>query len=46
MEMVTIPKKEYERLKKKAHERTDEEIIEGVRQSLEDLKAGRVRRVA
>jgi len=43
-EMVTISKKEYERLKK--IEEKDRELIDQLAESLEDAKAGRIRRVA
>ncbi len=43
METITIPKKEYEQLKKKAN--IDEELFNQLVESLEDIKAGRVRRV-
>ena len=43
METVTIPKKEYERLKKL--EEVDWELVESFKRSLEDVKSGRVRRV-
>ncbi len=43
METITIPKEEYERLKKL--EEIDWELVESFKRSLEDLKAGRIRRV-
>ena len=43
METVTIPKVEYERLKKL--EKVDWELVESFRRGLEDLKAGRFKRV-
>ena len=43
METVTIPKKEYERLKKL--EQADWELVESFKKSLEDVKSGRIRRV-
>ena len=43
METVTIPKEEYERLKKL--EKIDWELVENFKRGLDDLKAGRVRRV-
>ena len=43
-ETVTIPKAEYERLKKL--EKVDHELIEQLIDSLEDAKHGRIRRVA
>lgn len=42
--MVTIPKREYERLKKKTQ--IDEEFLKELAQSLKDIKEGRVKRVA
>ena len=42
-EMVTIPKSEYEGLKKQAE--IDMDILEQVIGSLRDIKEGRVRRV-
>lgn len=48
METITIPKKEYERLKKiemKCSE-IDLKFVEQISRSLEDVKAGRIRRVA
>ena len=41
METVTIPKEEYERLKKL--ESVDWELVESFKRSLEDLKAGRIK---
>jgi hypothetical protein len=43
METVTIPKKEYERLKRIE---SDREIEESLARSLADAKAGRIKRVA
>ena len=43
METITISKKEYQRLKKL--EKVDWELVESFKRSLDDLKAGRVRRV-
>ena len=43
METITIPKEEYERIKKL--EEIDWELVESFKRSLEDLKAGRIRRV-
>ena len=43
-ETVTIPRKEYERLKKL--EKVDHELISQLVDSLEDAKHGRIRRVA
>lgn len=43
METITIPKEEYDRLKKL--EGIDWELVESFNRSLKDLKAGRVRRV-
>lgn len=42
-ETVTIPKKEYIKLKRKAN--TDEKFLKELAQSLEDIKNGRVKRV-
>jgi len=42
--MVKVPRKEYERLKKL--ERVDFDLILQFKRSLEDVKAGRIRRVA
>ena len=44
METVTIPKEEYERLKKL--DNVDHELIRQLVTSLEDVKAGRIKRVA
>ena len=41
METVTIPKAEYERLKKEAE--IDMELVDKIKRSLEDIKHGRVR---
>jgi len=43
METVTIPKKEYERLKKQAE--IDVELLKQLMESFRDIKAGRIRRV-
>ena len=43
METVTIPKQEYEALKKKAE--IDEELLQELVQGLMDIKAGNVTRV-
>ena len=43
METITIPKEEYKRLKKL--ESVDWEIVESFKRSLEDLRAGRIKRV-
>ncbi len=43
-ETVTIPKEEYHRLKRL--ERVDRDIIDQFVKSLEDVKAGRIKRVA
>ncbi|MFH1774919.1 MAG: hypothetical protein ABH874_08190 [Methanobacteriota archaeon] len=40
METVTIPKEEYEELKKKAE--IDWELVEKIKRSLEDIKQGRI----
>jgi len=44
METVTIPKEEYERLKKL--EQLDYDLIKQFASSLEDLKQGRFKRLA
>lgn len=41
METVTIPKAEYERLKKEAE--IDIELVNKIKRSLEDIKHGRVK---
>ncbi|MBI2657032.1 hypothetical protein HYX03_04795 [Candidatus Woesearchaeota archaeon] len=41
METVTIPKEEYERLKREAE--VDIELVEKIKRSLEDIKHGRVK---
>ena len=51
MEKVTIPREEYEKLKMaylklKELEGIDFDLVRQIKGSLEDLKAGRVRRVA
>jgi len=43
METITIPKEEYEELKKKAE--IDEELLQELVQGLKDIKAGKVKRV-
>ncbi len=43
METVTIPKKEYETLKRQA--KVDIDLLRQFMSSLADIKAGRVRRV-
>ena len=42
-ETITIPKEEYERLKKL--EKIDWELVQSFKNSLKDLKEGRIRRV-
>ncbi len=42
-ETITIPKEEYERLKKL--EKIDWELVQSFKNSLDDLKEGRIRRV-
>ena len=42
--MVSVPREEYERLKKL--EKVDFELIGQFKESLEDLKVGKIRRVA
>ena len=42
--MVTIPKEEYERLKRL--EKIDHDLLDQLVESLEDAKHGRIRRVA
>ncbi len=44
METVTIPKKEYENLKKQA--KIDMDFLRQMMASLKDIKEGKVRRVA
>lgn len=44
METITIPKKEYETLKKQA--KVDMDFLRQLISSLADIKAGRIRRVA
>ena len=41
METVTIPKQEYEELKRKAE--IDEELLVSLVRGLEDIKAGRIK---
>ena len=43
-ETVTIPKKEYQKLKKL--EKADHDLIRQFISSFEDIKAGRIKRVA
>ncbi len=43
METVTIPKQEYDELKKKAE--IDEELLHDLIQGLKDIKEGRIKRV-
>jgi len=43
MEMITIPKKEYERLKTQAD--IDVDLLKQLIESFKDIKAGRIRRV-
>ena len=42
-ETITIPKEEYKRLKKL--EKIDWELVQSFKNSMEDLKEGRIRRV-
>ena len=51
MEMIRIPKTEYERMKVQIEklrelEKIDFDLIRQFKESLEDVKAGRIRRVA
>ena len=51
MEIVTLPKDEYEKMKMqierlKELEKVDFELVRQFKKSLEDVKAGRIRRVA
>ncbi|MBS3099031.1 hypothetical protein J4462_02360 [Candidatus Pacearchaeota archaeon] len=51
MEMITIPKTEYERMKAQITmlrelEKIDFDLIRQFKESLEDVKTGRIRRVA
>ena len=41
METVTVPKEEYERLKKESE--VDEELLASLVRGLEDIKAGRIK---
>ena len=41
METVTIPKTEYERLKKDSE--VDMELVDKIKKSLEDIKHGRIK---
>ncbi len=44
--MISIPKKEYEQLKKQAKKtEIDEELLQELVQGLKDIKAGNVKRV-
>ncbi|MBI2451769.1 hypothetical protein HYV50_01680 [Candidatus Pacearchaeota archaeon] len=51
MEMISIPRDEYERMRAKLAmlrelEKIDFDLLRQFKQSLEDIKAGRIRRVA
>ncbi len=51
MEMISIPKDEYERMRVQVAmlrelEKIDFDLLRQFKQSLEDIKAGRIRRVA
>ncbi|MFB6226651.1 MAG: hypothetical protein ABEJ02_04835 [Candidatus Paceibacteria bacterium] len=51
METVEIPKEEYERMKKEIQklrelEKMDFDLIQQFKESLEDVKNGRIKRVA
>jgi hypothetical protein len=51
MEMISVPKDEYERMKAKVAllrelEKIDFDLLRQFKNSLEDVKAGRIRRVA
>ena len=51
MEMITIPKTKYERMKAQITmlrelEKIDFDLIRQFKESLEDVKTGRIRRVA
>ncbi len=51
MEMINIPKTEYERMRQQIArlrelEKIDFDLIRQFKESLEDVKAGRIRRVA
>ncbi|MBI2043781.1 hypothetical protein HYT24_00250 [Candidatus Pacearchaeota archaeon] len=52
MEKITIPKEEYEKMKrqiakfKELEEIIDFNLLRQFKESLEDIKAGRIRRVA
>ncbi len=41
MEMITIPKEEFEKLKEQAE--IDYELVEKIKKSLEDIKEGRIK---
>ena len=41
MDTVSIPKKEYEDLKKKAQ--VDQELVDKIKRGLEDIKQGRIK---
>lgn len=43
METVTLPKKEYERLKK--HEKVDEQLLADIAEGIQDILEGRVKEV-
>ncbi len=43
MEMIEIPKKEYEKLRMRAN--IDIDLLKQLTQSLKDIKEGRIRRV-
>jgi len=45
LEMVTIPKRKYEELKKKSESYEEELVRERIRKSLDDLKHGRIKEV-
>ncbi len=51
MKMISIPKTEYKRMKHqitklREFERIDFDLVRQFKESLEDVKAGRIRRVA
>lgn len=41
MDTVSIPRKEYEALKKKAQ--VDQELVDKIKRGLEDIKQGRIK---
>ena len=41
METITIPKKEYEKLKKESE--VDQELVRKIKKSLEDIKQGKIK---